>query len=313
MKKRFHLGVWGWWQGNNLGDNWIRHIMSEAFPMAKMIDTTVQNFDKFDMVICGGGGLFLYDVIAPWDNLEKVSSAFGMIGLGAEFPLQSDYAAVLEKKAMFFWVRDYYSVNCMRISNAAKAYDCTFIHPLPWTDLEQVNDKKLFFVWRDGQELLSNDQFHNYIDSVDSAKQCWEMSINKYFDTILEDDFQTNDYDMLSHIRDCGFVISGRYHGIVAAIQRGLPFVAIDICPKIRALLQEADLEEYCIKISEIDRIDECIVSALNNTHAIRKKEWEYRQKAMQTMKQNVEIAKARMTEEFQLKKGFGNIYWRAK
>ena len=59
------LYIWGWWQGNNLGDNWIKKILSRLFPMAQFIDTNVQKFKKNSFVICGGGGLFISDVVAP--------------------------------------------------------------------------------------------------------------------------------------------------------------------------------------------------------------------------------------------------------
>ena len=56
MKK---IAIWGWWQGNNLGDNWIKDVLNMIFPFAKFIDTRVTDFKEYDFVICGGGGLFM--------------------------------------------------------------------------------------------------------------------------------------------------------------------------------------------------------------------------------------------------------------
>ena len=40
------LYIWGWWQGNNLGDNWIKKTLATIFPEAIFIDTGVQEFEE---------------------------------------------------------------------------------------------------------------------------------------------------------------------------------------------------------------------------------------------------------------------------
>ena len=268
------LYIWGWWQGNNLGDNWIKKTLEKLFPEAIFVDTTTQKFEKNSFVICGGGGLFIYDVIEPWTNvLHNIS--YGMLGLGAEFSHTTNIANSLAKKAKFFYVRDQYSLDCMHIENLERSYDITFAFPLKKTELKKVKDEKVFFVWRDGKELINNPLFRNYIQ-VGSCYSEWKKIISEHFENIIEDDFQTRDDNIEERIGDAGFVISGRYHGIVAAIQKGLPFVAIDICPKIRALLEDIGLDDYCIKMSEIEKLPILIEKAKANIENIREKEQEY-------------------------------------
>lgn len=273
------LYIWGWWQGNNLGDNWIKLTLSKIFPYATFIDTSVTEFpNQDDFIICGGGGLFIYDVICPWYRTNRINEAnlsFGMIGLGAEFKHKTDTANYLCKKSKFFYVRDQYSLDCMNINNHERSYDITFYHPLKKVELTDISLDKLFFVWRDGKDLISNELFEKYIQYGSSFEE-WKNVASDNFKTITYDDFQTKDDDIDSRIADSGFVISGRYHGIVAAIQKGLPFVAIDICPKIRALLEEVGLDEYCIKISEIEKLDALIKKAKLNVELIRQKAQQY-------------------------------------
>lgn len=274
MKNKLY--VWGWWQGNNLGDNWIKRILEYFFPEAEFIDTSVQKFEKNSFVICGGGGLFIYDVINPWNKLPK-NIEYGILGLGAEFPHESMNAVELYKKSKFYYIRDQYSLDCMHLSDIERSYDLTFAKPLVFSGNNEINANKLFFVWRDGHELLSNEKFYDYIKPCeDNVYNKWKNTIEKYFAEVLEDDFQTRDDNIEERMVDCGFVISGRYHGIVAAIQRGVPFIAIDICPKIRALASECGLEEYCIKISEVDKIALLIDKAQRDFDQIRKKERNY-------------------------------------
>lgn len=290
------LYIWGWWQGNNLGDNWIRKVLKTLFPEAHFVDTSVKKFEKNSFVICGGGGLFVHDVIAPWNKIQKGIS-YGMLGLGAEFPHESHTAEEISKDAKFFFVRDQYSLDCMHVDDVERSYDLTFALPLKWTSWQEVNKKKVFYVWRDGKELLDNKNFRDYIMPGSSYKE-WKEVVESYFDDVIEDDFQTHGDDIEERIDDCGFVVSGRYHGIVAAIQKGLPFVAIDICPKIRALLGESGLEEYCIKISEIDKVEGLIKKAFAEIDIIREKEKKYLEVANTTLKKQIKNVQLEVLKE---------------
>lgn len=306
MKK---IAVWGWWQGNNLGDNWIKKTIRKQFPYAEFIDTSVKDFSKYDFVICGGGGLFIYDVIFPWKEYNQ-GVPFGMLGLGAEFPHESNIAYELSKQSKFFYVRDEYSINCMKLEKQSRSYDITLSLPLKRISQNELDMDKLFFVWRDGKELTANSKFAEYIQ-YESVYPEWEKNIKRNFKDVCYDDFQTNKDDIEERISGCGFVISGRYHGILAAIQKGIPFVAIDICPKIRALVQECGLEEYCIKISEVEKIDELIKRAKKEVYHIRKKEEDYVVKAQAVLQRQIKDIKEKILKTIKpLKVIHYGSYW---
>lgn len=288
-KKR--LGVWGWWQGRNLGDNWIRLTISKLFPEAEFITTVTTDFSAYDFVICGGGGLFIYDVIRPWINYSQ-KPRYGTLGLGAEFPHKSDQAYQLSRNADFFYVRDQYSLDCMKVDDIERSYDITFASPLKFVEDEELNLDQLFFVWRNGRNLLGNPLFHAYIRHEEN-EPVYKQVIAEEFKRCVAHDFQTRDHNIEQHIKGCGFVISGRFHGIVAAIHKGLPCVAIDICPKIRQLMIDCGLEEYCIKISEVDKLPSLIRKAKKEQKQIREKQWAYRQKATATLLRQLDHAKA--------------------
>lgn len=288
MKQR-KLAIWGWWQGHNLGDNWIKKTLMENFPYASFIDTHTRRINKYDFVICGGGGLFVLDVHGTWKKIHNLQ--FGMLGLGAEFEHKSRKAVELYEKSKFFYVRDEYSLKCMHLDGVERSYDLTFVKPLEWVEKVQNPKERLFFVWRDGKEWYDNSQFYQYIAPGSSYDE-WKALVSKLFENIVDDDFQTTGDDIEHRTEGMTFVVSGRYHGIVSAIQRGLPFLAIDICPKIRALTKECGLEKYCIKISEIEKAEELIQDACRNVDEIRQKEWEFRNKAHEVIKAQVENAK---------------------
>ncbi|RKY08006.1 MAG: hypothetical protein DRP56_04790 [Planctomycetota bacterium] len=273
------VAIWGWWQGENLGDNWIKKTLARFFPEAVFIDTREHNFEKYDFVICGGGGLFIRGVIPPWNKLPQVP--FGMLGLGAEFAHPDDNARELAAKAEFFYLRDDYSVACMGVDPSARSYDLTFAGPLPTNSEPDFN--KAFFVWRDPDKLFAYPDFEKYI-GVDGDYTTWKTKLSGEFSRVKEDNFSTKQCGIEQLVSDCGFVISARYHGIVAAIQRGVPCIGIDLCPKIRSLMREAGLEEYCLKPGETGPLCHLIRKAKREHLDIRKKQSAYCSKARQAV-----------------------------
>ncbi|GHU00941.1 hypothetical protein FACS1894186_2690 [Alphaproteobacteria bacterium] len=293
MKKQ--LAIWGWWQGKNLGDNWIKSCIQRIFPDAYFMETSEHNINDYPFVICGGGGLWFDSVITPWNY--PIKTHFGALGLGAEFPHINTKAMELSRQADFFFIRDKYSLDCMGIDNLAASADITFSAPLEWLNEADINTDNLFFVWRDGSDFTSKPddpqrkkfvEYGHYMDN----KNVFDAIVKDKFQNIKSDDFQTTDDVIKQHIADSGFVISGRFHGVVMAVQRGIPVIAIDICPKIRALMIDAGLEKYCIKMDEVKKLPALIDDAKNNIANIRKLQKLYRDNAIKIINADIEIAR---------------------
>lgn len=273
------VAIWGWWQGRNLGDNWIKDTLREFFQGAIFIDTHQRDFRKYGFVICGGGGLFIRGIIAPWDG--PVHTPFGVLGLGAEFRHSDNKAYELSKKADFFYLRDEYSVACMKTPETTRSYDLTFAKPLSINRMPDFN--RILFVWRDPEELTAYPDFHRYIGHTE-PHSVWHEKISGEFTQIDEDNFNTRRSNIDKLVSDSGFVISARYHGVVAAIQKAIPCIGIDVCPKIRSLMKEVGLEEYCLKVGETGAIRHAVRKAKKEYLNIRKKQLAYRQKAHETV-----------------------------
>ncbi len=285
------LIIWGWWQGKNLGDQWIKSCMQRLFPNAVFVYTTEKRINKAGFIICGGGGLWHDDIHKVFK--QKIKKPFGVIGLGAEFEFPDKKANKLKDKAKFFYVRDQYSLSCMHINDVQPSVDITFSYPLKWMEQNELNTNNLFFVWRDGKifKEYNLEKFINYGHYKNNLND-FEKIISANFNKIIYDDFQVYADNIEKRIENCGFVISGRYHGIIAAIHKGIPCIAIDICPKIRALMNDCGLNEYCIKMDEADKLDSLIKKAKENTEKIRQKQYEYRKNAIETITQNIKFAK---------------------
>lgn len=275
-KRKRQLAVWGWWQGDNLGDNWIKQIWQRHFPAAVFPDTSVLNVSDYGFVICGGGGLFVRQVIPPWDR--EVLTPYGAMGLGAEFPHPDRRAQELAQEAEFFYVRDEYSLACLHLTTQHRSFDLTFAEPLPF--LADLTDESCLFIWRDPTELLAFDDFKNYLGTL-SEKQSWQAELESIFTQVTGADFSGQDCAIAKLTEKTGFIVSARYHGLIAAIQRGIPCIGIDVCPKIRALMTECGLEKYCLKYAQIAQLPEMVRQALAERDEIRKWQNEFRQKAV--------------------------------
>jgi hypothetical protein len=286
-KYKNQLAVWGWWQGNNLGDNWIKKSMSEHFKNAVFIDTNTNCFQDFGFVICGGGGLFIRDVIHQWK--KDINVPFGVIGLGAEFEHPDTKAIDLLKQSKFFYVRDRHSLLCMHLPISSLSYDVTFLSPLP--SLAKSNDNSALFIWRDPDELLKYEDFRKYIGDV-RKKQAWLNRLKPYFKNIYESTFHTNKCNIEEITNNISFIVSARYHGIVAAIQRGIPCIGIDLCPKIRSIMKDCGIEEFCLKLNDTDKIESLINDANRHKNEIVSLQCAYTKKAITGVLASVETAK---------------------
>lgn len=297
LKKKGDIAIWGWWQGKNLGDNWIKEVMAKSFEDAIFIDTntSIKNFRNYKFIICGGGGLFVRDVHDVWKRKSPVP--FGVIGLGAEFRHKNQNAFILSKNAEFFFVRDQNSVDCMNLNEKNRSYDMTFFDPLPVS--AKYNLDSVLFIWRPPSALLHYDDFKRYIGKVTEEKRWFEILKSK-FNTIYRDNFITKKNNINDLTDNVGFIISARYHGILAAIQRGIPCIGIDLCPKIRSLLKESGLEEFCLKLNEVDKLEEKIKKCLEDSERIREKQLDFVAIATAKVKEDVEFAMSRIKKVVQ-------------
>ena len=284
------LGIWGCWQGNNLGDQWIKKTMGSIFPQAEFIEME-RSLEGYDFLICGGGGLFIKSVPASWMRISR-KTPFGMIGLGAEFE-HTDYRALeLYQRARFFYVRDEYSARCMKLENNLRSYDITFADPLSVAPCDDNCFSRCLFVWRTPDEWMLHDgDFEEYQDA--HYDYCdWERAVYGHFSEVRYHDFSTYDSNVQEITEGCNFIVSGRYHGIIAAVQMGIPCIGIDLCPKIRALMREIGIEKYCLKLSEVEQLPHLIEEAKENWKRIREKELTYREKATETIAEQIEKVK---------------------
>ncbi len=275
ITKKNKLAVWGWWQGNNLGDNWIKQINQEQFPHADFVDTDFMDINSYGFVLIGGGGLFINDIIAPWDGDIKVP--YGVIGIGAEFDHENNKVKELAENACFFLARDSESYVRMKMEKGPESYDVTFCNPLPWIVSPSKSSRVICVFYE--EDLKTNPLYDRYTCGEDFEKKLFDL-VSGYFNVVEMNDFQTKSCNIAEIITDADCVISGKFHGIVAAIQRGIPCIAIDMSAKIYDIMRACRLGQYCIPKNELNRVPELLRQIDREYEDIRQKMYNYRTRA---------------------------------
>lgn len=288
------VAVWGWWQGRNLGDMWILESIKQKFPNIIPINTTIKDFSQYDFLIIGGGGLINgFKIIPPFNELLPVK--YGSFGLGGEFPITDEYLGTFINNSDFFGVRDKRNLMTFSTTEPTKlelSSDCTFLFPLNRNLLKpNKNIINIRLIWRDPFRLLNyhnnpnynvqdglklNELFGNHLGKIpyNDNNKCLELYKNVLanYGKVIYDDYVVDNFkiqDMYTRYGGTDLIVTMRYHGVMAAIQLGIPCIALDIYPKVRTLMQDCGMEKYCIKLSEYGKINNLIIDIKKNWDVI--------------------------------------------
>lgn len=315
------VAVWGWWQGKNLGDMWILECIKKKFPGIIPITTDVENFSEYDFLVIGGGGLLNGPKLRhpfnkhPFDAPQPNGFKYGSFGLGGEFEIKDK--EVLRKfinLSVFFGVRDERNLMTYDIEGNRRlelSGDCTFLFPLTRMHKPSLDIKNIKLIWRDPYGLMRrrgpdgeilNSLFANHLGPIpdNDNMRCLERykSILSKHGRVLFDDYRTENFkfdEIYDKFRTTDLIVSMRYHGVVAAIQLGIPCIGLDIYPKVRTVMKESGLERYCIKLSEYSKIDGLIKDIRANRRRILQKMEEYTRKYQKVTNDFANKAKRKM------------------
>ncbi len=271
------IAIWGFWNGKNLGDMWILENMKKRFNFLIPISINTTDFENYDFIIIGGGGLFNGPLLRkPFDTIK---GKYGCIGLGGEFPiLEYNKLEQFISNSQFFGVRDSSDIFKGMCANKKLeiSADCTFLYPLKTVLFNNYTVNRIKLIWRDPNQLIRwekllthkvdgavlNSCFADYLGKIPfddnfKCQQYYKKILSRYGDVDV-DDFVSESITVdavAQRFMNTNVVVSMRYHGIVAAIQLGIPVVALDIYPKVRTLMRDVGLEKYCIKLKDYNKL----------------------------------------------------------
>jgi hypothetical protein len=203
-------------------------------------------------MICGGGGLFAEEVKPPW-NTNRIRIPHGIFCLGTEHGVNREEILRLYYSSSFFYVRDKMTHDHFYLQDQdSVAGDVTFYDPIPTQKIK--DNQNITLIWRyDFKSLYKHSKkWSEYIRAY-TQQDIWEKELAKK-GPVSTLDFRTGSPSPLPYIEEASVIVSQRYHGVILAIQAGIPIIAIDVCPKIRSIMQESDLNDFCIKVTEFEK-----------------------------------------------------------
>ncbi len=331
------IAVFGWYGHNNAGDERIKYCLNnfliglggivrvDFFDLHEnAIKGKSNNFDNYNLVIIGGGGLILSHYNYH-DFILGIGTKVITIGISVETELHGNpkkFAKALLEKSLVFFVRDrgsYEKLFNLDVDRKVKvSTDLTFLEPYVPLNIkygEKVginllakafncpNSKMTFAVL----SLLNKVGLNFYPKTV-----CFQKMIDglkKYFELVpiplycdsqdgLVQDFQKNDINFMKkyfnniqsyfddrQIDNCMLFISMRLHGLIFAVQKGVLPITFSIYPKQINFMKEIGLEKAVVDLADSENIRNYISYLLNDEMKIKESMKYFNEKATKTIR----------------------------
>lgn len=169
------VAIWGYCNGKNLGDLWILENMKKRFPFIIPIFINSTNFENYDFLIIGGGGLLNGPLLRkPFD--DNIKCKYGTIGLSGEFPiLEYNKLSKFINNSLFFGIRDNVDIFKGDLLNKKieDSADCTFLYPLKTLPLINYKIRNIKLIWRDPYNLMKWDKIMHHKDDGFVLNACF--------------------------------------------------------------------------------------------------------------------------------------------
>jgi hypothetical protein len=297
-----HIVITGYYKKDNLGDDLFETIAHNIFSSNKKIKKNIKSYKTIpiekicllenrldcDRVILFGGetlnDYFLHKLLAL--KQMKPEIIFNAIGISCNQP----YETLINKIQIFESV----IFRCKKdFEFFSKYIKCEYCPDIVFSMSKQITLYKQnivgFFLAQPLLYKLNINQQNNYINFIIDVIKYW---INKNYKIYLfamctngqrdeDDNFinqrvlsKLNDIDktyikaysnnkkILEKINKIKFAICSRYHSHILCIINNIPFLSLSDTPKVIALNEENDLNDYYIKPTNyIDRINYLIIN----------------------------------------------------
>lgn len=274
------VGLVGWWSGKNEGDRYMLQTLKNAlggdfilYPIETPFElkwTTRLRLNRLDFLLVGGGGLFTATPPKPFDTFEKwgysMETHIGFLCVGIQ-EIRPEYENTMKqiiKRSRFFIVRDKESLELLSrfSSKIRKAPDLTFLYPryISQETASQAIGVNLR-VWNfDESRTYDNNAWCSAINSLPWEKESVPLSFLEGLEDTEAMKGIEGKKNITFDIRSYGRVhtfIGMRLHSLIFAAQNAIPIIGIAYAPKVRRFFQEMGLEDFCLEITEYNRLNE--------------------------------------------------------
>ncbi|MCP4661459.1 MAG: polysaccharide pyruvyl transferase family protein [bacterium] len=254
-----NIAIFGWYHHRNAGDDRIQQCLTRwldghtlAFLPAGR-PPPIHLLRTCDAAIIGGGGLIMrhggmFRHMARWIRSAGIPVALAGVSVEAMTPaLRRELREFLDL-CCFAWFRDRGSLEAVgEHPKAFVAPDLTWLYPYPAAPAAADG----VAVCLRKQSGLPLDAWSQALAQLDQALHPWPLYFEQGGDaevlaTLIPGRPVPEEFD-LEPARRAAAVVSGRFHGIVFALQLGRPALAVSTLPKTLRFLAEQGLDGWAV------------------------------------------------------------------
>ncbi len=307
-----NLLILGWYHHKNAGDDRIQEALVHwldghtlAFmPAGRNLPLSL--IRQYDGVIVGGGGLLtqadgLSKNLLEWRR--KTKKTIALIGVSLESNDEQLKSQLIEfvKESALVKFRDEGSCKSLHLDiDNYYAPDLTFLKPFAWQSQPEKKEQ-IGFCLRN-EAVFDNAKWKKAVENRNAHFVPWPFyseyeSDQKQLRTLFPD---TNIPDsFMPHLAEnMRMIVTGRFHGLLFAIQMGIPCLVVSSRNKVRRFVEQHGLEAY--------RIDEDQPQLLSEKMDLIEKEYSGYRKKMKTIRTSLrheakvsyEVVKQQLLEE---------------
>jgi polysaccharide pyruvyl transferase WcaK-like protein len=249
-----NIAVFGWYHHRNAGDDRIQHCITRwldghtlAFlPAGRR--PPVHLLRTYDAAILGGGGLIqseggMFRNMARWVRAAGIPVALVGVSVERATPgLRQELREFLDL-CCFAWFRDWGSLEVVGAHpKAFVAPDATWLFPFEPAEEE---GKGLALSVAPGA-LQPREAWRRSLAALGEPLQAWPLYFENGGDAavlreLIPEGPMPSEFD-LAPARQAAAVLTGRFHGLLFALQLGRPALAVSDAPKVRRFLEENGL-----------------------------------------------------------------------
>jgi polysaccharide pyruvyl transferase WcaK-like protein len=306
------IGLIGWWGGMNEGDRFILETLERAFgknfitcPIETPFEInqkTVEQLNRLDFIVVGGGGLFTLSPPMPFDTYpdwkSQIKTPFGFLGVGVQEinPKFESTVKEIVEDSNFFLVRDSGSLGqVQRFSSKVKQIpDLTFLYPrkiVRNADATKIGVN--LRIWNfDEHRTYDNEAWCDAINALPGGKVTIPLSFLdgvKDADAMVHVDGMQNTAFDLDNYESIRIMVGMRLHSLIFAAQNGIPIIGVAYTPKVRRFFKDVGLEEFCLDVGEFWRLNELYCEASKREKEISEKLLKYTEAANKVVANDVQ------------------------
>tara|TARA_R110002095_G_scaffold179366_2_gene156834 strand:+ start:1536 stop:2567 length:1032 start_codon:yes stop_codon:yes gene_type:complete len=335
------IAVFGWYGHENAGDERLKYCLNfylmslggvQKIDFYDLHENAIKGktnqFDHYDLIIIGGGGLILSQANYH-EFISGIQTKLAVLGVSVETELTGNpkkFAQALLEKSTIFLVRDQGShekLSALDINKKVKiSSDLTFLEPYETTGKSEGNAIGINLLAKISSRsfIRSNPIANSILNRIGFPYNPKIISFREVVSKIQEKfdikpipfycvkqnsnvvDCQKNDVNIMKKYfenvpasfnhRDIDkkkFFISMRLHGLIFSIQKGVIPITFSTYPKQMNLMRDMGLGELLVNIDDPISIMSHIDYALANEDIIKEKILEYNDNSRSLIKKDIQ------------------------